>query len=325
MSILNHNSIEQAFARIQSQIVKTPLIHSEYINKLTGAKVFFKLENLQITGSFKLRGAINKISLLDQNQKERGVVAYSSGNHAQAVAYACKINNINAKIVMPDNAPRIKIENTKKNGAEVILYNTFHENREEIGNKIAKDENRILIKPYDDLDIIAGQGTCGKEITEDLIKKNIKPDIYLCCCGGGGLIAGTSTYLKYKYPEIQCYSVEPEEFNDTQVSLEKKYIVPNKKKSKSICDALLAKQPGHITFPINLINLKSGLSVSDDEVKETIINLAENLKIVCEPGGAVAAAALLNKKIETKNKKIVVMISGGNIDNSFFSKIARNS
>ena len=250
MSILNHNSIEQAFARIQSQIVKTPLIHSEYINKLTGAKVFFKLENLQITGSFKLRGAINKISLLDQNQKERGVVAYSSGNHAQAVAYASKRNGINAKIIMPESAPKIKIENTRKYGAEVILYNLLNESREEIGNRIVKDENRTLIKPYNDLDIIAGQGTSGKEIAEELLNLNIFPDVYLCCCGGGGLVAGTSTYLKHTFPKIKCYAVEPENFDDTKISLQENTIKPVTKKLTSICDALLTKQPGDVTFAI---------------------------------------------------------------------------
>ena len=208
MTDFDYTLIDEAYKRISSQFLKTPLVTSEYINNLLEAKVYFKLENLQWTGSFKFRGATNKISLLNLKQKQKGVVAYSSGNHAQAVAYASKINGINAKIIMPESAPDIKIINTKSYGAEVILYNVFNENREEIGNKIAKDENRTLIKPYDDLDIIAGQGTSGKEIAEELIKLNIFPDIYLCCCGGGGLIAGTSTYLKHSFPNIKCYSVE---------------------------------------------------------------------------------------------------------------------
>tara|TARA_B110000438_G_scaffold271966_1_gene290297 strand:- start:1704 stop:2681 length:978 start_codon:yes stop_codon:yes gene_type:complete len=321
MSDFDYNRIDQAFKRISSKILKTPLITSEYINHLLGAKVYFKLENLQWTGSFKLRGATNKIMQLNLDQKQKGVVAYSSGNHAQAVAYASKYNGIRAKIIMPENAPKIKINNTKKYGAEVILYNPLNQNREEIGEKIANDENRTLIKPYDDLDIIAGQGTSAKEIAEDLIKLNISPDIYLCCCGGGGLIAGTSTYLKYKFPNIKCYSVEPTNFDDTKLSLEKDNIQPVTKNLNSICDALLAKQPGEITFSINRKILEKGLVVSDEEVKNSIIQLAENLKLVIEPGGAVAATALLNKKIETINKTIVVMISGGNIDNEVFSKI----
>ena len=319
MSNFSYVKIEEAYQRIKSQILKTPLISSEYINSITNAKIYFKLENLQWTGSFKLRGAINKISQLDPSKKKNGVVAYSSGNHAQAVAYASMINNIHAKIIMPNSAPTIKIENTKKYGAEVILYDNLNENREEIGNKISLDEERTLIKPYDDLDIIAGQGTSGKEIADELSKENIIPDAYLCCCGGGGLVAGTSTYLKYRYPKIKCYSVEPTEFNDTEISLQKKIITPVFRGSKSICDALLAPQPGYITFPINKDILFKGLSVTDSEVKNTILQLAENLKIVVEPGGAVAASALLNNKIETKNQTIIVMVSGGNIDNKVFS------
>jgi threonine dehydratase len=323
MSFFDFKRIDLAYNRIHSNILRTPLVTNEFINNLLNAKVYFKLETLQWTGSFKLRGAINKISQLDVNQKKKGVVAYSSGNHAQAVAYASKLYSISAKIIMPYNAPKIKIENTKRYGAQVILYNRLTESREEIGNKIAKDENRVLIKPYDDLDIIAGQGTSGKEIAEELNKINILPDIYMCCCGGGGLIAGTSTYLKHSFPNIECYSAEPDNFNDTKMSLKADSIRKIYKNSDSICDALLAQQPGKITFSINRKILKKGLSVSDDEVKDTIIKLAENLKIVVEPGGAVAASALLNNKLEIKNKTIVVMISGGNIDNSLFSKIVK--
>ena len=323
MTIFDYKQIDKAYSRISSQVLKTPLITSEYINNLVQAKVYFKLENLQWTGSFKLRGAINKISQLTLNQKKNGVVAYSSGNHAQAVAYASQINKINAKIVMPENAPKIKINNTKKYGAEIILYNALKENREEIGSKIALDGGRTLIKPYDDFDIIAGQGTSGKEISDELKKLNISPDIYLCCCGGGGLIAGSATYLKYSFPNIECYSVEPDNFDDTKISLEKNFIIPVDKKLSSICDALLTPQPGDLTFSINKKILLRGLSVSDKEVKNTIIQLAENLKLVVEPGGAVAATALLNKKIETHNKTIIVMISGGNIDNNLFSKIVK--
>lgn len=323
MTNFNYIDVDIAYKRIKSQIIKTPLITSEHINNMVNANVFFKLENLQWTGSFKLRGALNKILKLSLDEKKNGVVAYSSGNHAQAVAYASKVNNIKATIIMPKNAPRIKINNTKKYGAKVILYDPLNENREEIGNKISKDQECILIKPYDDLDIIAGQGTSGKEIANDFNKLNITPDIYLCCCGGGGLIAGTSTYLKYKFPSIKSYSVEPEYFNDTQISLNKKKISSITKGAKSICDALLANQPGDITFGINQNTLTGGLSVTDEEVKESIIILAENLKVVVEPGGAVAATALLKRKIEINNKTIIVMISGGNIDNELFSNIIK--
>ena len=317
----NSKIIENAYSNIKHAIIKTPIVTNDFINKLLNAEVYFKLENLQNTGSFKLRGAFNKISLLSKEQVKNGVVAYSSGNHAQAVAYAASQKNISAKIIMPKSAPQIKIENTKKYGAEVILYDTFFQKREEIGNEIQKKENRALIKPYDDEDIIAGQGTAAIEIVNDLKERSIEPDLYLCCCGGGGLIAGTSTYLKHIYPDMKSYSVEPDEFDDTKRSLEAGKIIENKKNAKSFCDALLAPQPGNITFQINSNNLEGGLSVSDEEVTKTIILLAEQLKIVVEPGGAVAAAAVLNNKIDVKNKKIIVMISGGNIDLSLFNKL----
>ena len=313
--------IEIAYKKIKDSITKTPLVSNDYINNLLDAEVYFKLENLQNTGSFKLRGATHKILTLSSDIIDNGVVAYSSGNHAQAVAYAAMQKNISAKIIMPKNAPKIKIENTKEYGAEVILYDAFFESREKIGNDIKEKENRSLIKPYDDIDIIAGQGTAGVEIAEDLKKISVTPDIYLCCCGGGGLIAGTSTYLKHEFPNLKSYSIEPEGFDDTKISLENKKIIKNSSKTESICDALLAPMPGDITFPINLQNLEGGISVSDEEVKKTVIFLSEHLKIVVEPGGAVAVAALLNKKINVKNKKIVVMISGGNIDLDLFSSL----
>ena len=324
MDALTPQEIDKAHKRIFSLIIKTPLISSETINKKTNANVYFKLENLQWTGSFKLRGASNKISQLSNEEKSRGIVSYSSGNHAQAVAYASKLFGIQATIVMPKNAPSIKIENTKKYGADTVIYDSMHESREKIASEIARKENKTIIKPYDDLDVIAGQGTAGKEIAGELKLKNIQPDLYLCCCGGGGLIAGSSTYLKYAFPKIKNFAVEPEEFNDTQLSLKNNSIIKNKESGTSICDALLAPQPGNITFPVNQTTLEGGLAVSDKEVKKTIVELAEDMKIVVEPGGAVAATALLTNKINVKNKNVVVMISGGNIDYEMFSSIVKN-
>ena len=324
MDVLTPSEIDRAYERIVSLIIKTPLISNETINKNTNSNVYFKLENLQWTGSFKLRGASNKISQLSNEEKSRGIVSYSSGNHAQAVAYASNLFGIQATIIMPKNAPSIKIENTKKYGANIMLYDSIHESREKIASEIARKENKTIIKPYDDLDVIAGQGTVGKEIAEELKLINIQPDIYLCCCGGGGLIAGSSTYLKHAFPNIKNFAVEPKEFNDTQLSLKNNCFIKNKESGESICDALLAPQPGKVTFPINQTTLSGGLAVSDKEVKKTIIELAENMKIVTEPGGAVAATALLTNKINVKNKNVIVMISGGNIDYKLFSSIVRN-
>jgi len=321
MRLFNHTNIDQAYELINTYIIKTPLVSNDYINQITGGNIFFKLENLQITGSFKFRGALHKIKKLIDSIKENGVVAYSSGNHAQAVAYASQQNNINAKIVMPNTAPKIKINNTKKYGADIILYDPYKEQRESIAEVLADKEKRTIIKPYDDYDIIAGQGTAAKEIVFDLESLKIIPDLYLCSCGGGGLIAGTSTYLKYAFPNIFNYSVEPENFDDTKNSLEKGEILSNSPDSRSICDALLAPQPGKLTFTINQSTLQGGLAVSEKEVKKTIITLAENLKIITEPGGAAAAAAVLHNKINVQNKNVVVMISGGNIDPEMFASL----
>ena len=317
----SYKNIDIAHSQIKNQVIQTPLISNDYINKKLNSKVFFKLESLQNTGSFKFRGASYKISKISEENKKNGVVAYSSGNHAQAVAYASLQQNISCKIIMPSNAPKIKIENTKKYKAEVILYDPETQSRESIGEKISIEENRTLIRPYDDIDIIAGQGTAGKEIYEQLMQISIIPDIYLCCCGGGGLIAGTSTYLKDKLPNIKSYSVEPFGFEDTKKSLKSRKILSNEKGYRSICDAIITPQPGNLTFPINLKNLESGLVVTDEEVKNTIKFLSEHLKIIVEPGGAVAATAALTEKINIKNKIVVVMISGGNIDLEMFRNL----
>ena len=317
----SYQNIDTAHSLIKNQIIQTPLISNDYINKKLNSKIFFKLENLQNTGSFKFRGASYKISKLNDENKKNGVVAYSSGNHAQAVAYASLQQNINCKIIMPKNAPKIKIENTRKYKAEVILYDPETESRESIGEKISIEENRTLIRPYDDIDIIAGQGTAGKEIYEQLMQISTIPDIYLCCCGGGGLIAGTSTYLKEKFTNIKSYSEEPFGFEDTKKSLNSGKILPNEKGYTSICEAIITPQPGDVTFPINLKNLQDGLVVTDEEVKNAIKFLSEHLKIIVEPGGAVAATAALTEKINLKNKTVVVMISGGNIDLEMFRSL----
>ena len=231
--------IRSAATALQGHIIRTPMLAAPMLSRQFGCDLFIKLECQQYTSSFKARGAYIAMQSLNAAQRKAGVIAMSAGNHAQAVAYAALQNDLTAKIIMPKNAPKIKIENTKAYGAEVILYDTFFENRELIGNQIKEKENRELIKPYDDLDIIAGQGTAAVEMVSDLKKLSVIPDIYLCCCGGGGLIAGTSTYLKQYYPNIDSYSVEPEGFDDTKKSLENRVITANSTDAKSICDALL--------------------------------------------------------------------------------------
>ena len=325
MNNLTVPRIDNAHKILKNLISYTPLVTNEYINRITNAKIYFKLENLQKTGSFKIRGASYKISLLTNEQKKRGIVAYSSGNHAQAVACAAQIKNIKSIIVMPKNAPKIKINNTRNYGAEIVLYDPITESREAIGTNIAEENKMTLIKPFDDIDIITGQGTAGKEISEQLKVLGVIPDIYLCCVSGGGLIAGSSFYLKEKFSNIECYSVEPELFNDTQLSLKNKTIIKIDRSASSICDSLLEPQPGHITFPINQDVLKGGLSVSDADIKKTIKILAEELKLIVEPGGAAAAASVLAKNIEVKDKIVIVMISGSNIDFEYFREIITES
>ena len=324
MKIIDSKSIEEAYDRVKRYITKTPLISNDKINNQFGAKIFFKLENEQITGSFKIRGALNKILQLNDEQKERGIVAYSSGNHAQAVSYASKLLKIKSVIVMPSDAPKIKIKNTKKYGAEIILYNRENEDREKIAVNLAKKTGRTLIKPFNDKDIIIGQGTAGLEISNELIKNNVFPDVYLCCCSGGGLIAGTSIYLKHFFSDLLVYSVEPEYYDDMRISLEKGKLISINTSNSTICDALTVKVAGDLTFNINRKLVKKGLVVSENEVKNAVRFLKNNLNIISEPGGAAPTAALLSKADEFYGKVIVVMVSGGNVDKYLINRIMNN-
>ena len=324
MTNVNYKSIKNAHKRIKRYIAETPLITSREINKKYKAKIYFKLENRQKTGSFKVRGAFNKLLQLKNIEKRKGVIAYSSGNHGQAVSYASKILGIDSLVVMPKDAPKIKLENTRKYGAKIVLYNRLIENREEIAIAIAKKSGRILIPPFDDLDIIIGQGTAGLEIVNKLNEKKIKPDVYLCCCSGGGLIAGTSSYLKSFSPDLSIYCVEPKHYDDMRMSIKKGKLLSVNTNFPTICDALTVKIAGKLTFKINKKLLKGGLVVTDNEVKKAIRFLKKNLNIIAEPGGAAPVAALLSKYSEFNDKVVVVMVSGGNIDQKFFNRIMSN-
>ena len=237
-SNVTFNSILEASKRLEGKIVRTPILQSKYINEKLESNIFLKAENLQTIGAFKFRGAMNSILQLPSDIKK--VVAWSSGNHAQAVAAASKITGRQATIVMPEDSPKAKLNGTAFWGATIIKYDRNKENREEIGKKIAKDINAKIIPPFDDEKVIIGQGTAGIECIEQLNEINVTPDIVLCCCGGGGLIAGISTAIKEKFQNAKIYSVEPENFDDTKKSLKENYIIPNSMKHNSICDALLA-------------------------------------------------------------------------------------
>lgn len=324
MTNIDYKSIKNAHKRIKRYIAETPLITNREINNKYKAKIYFKLENRQKTGSFKVRGAFNKLLQLKNIEKKKGVIAYSSGNHGQAVSYASKILGIDSLVVMPKDAPKIKLENTRKYGAKIVLFNRLIESREEIAMAIAKKSGRVLIPPFDDLDIIIGQGTVGLEIVNKLNEKKIKPDVFLCCCSGGGLIAGASSYLKSFFPNLSIYCAEPKHYDDMRMSIKKGKLVSVNTNFPTICDALTVKIAGKLTFKINKKLLEGGLVVTDNEVKKAIRFLKKNLNIITEPGGAVPAAALLSKYSEFNDKVVVVMVSGGNIDQKLFNRIMSN-
>ncbi|MEM8636669.1 MAG: threonine/serine dehydratase [Pseudomonadota bacterium] len=315
--------IEFAAERIANYAVRTPLLSFAALDGRVGAKVYVKPENLQRTGSFKFRGAFNRLSQLTDDEKAGGVVAWSSGNHAQGVAAAAKILGIRAAIVMPSDAPRVKIDGTKSYGAEIVHYDRYTESREDIGRDLALSRNAVLVPSYDDPGIIAGQGTCGLEIAQQLADIGVTPDALLVCCGGGGLVAGSSIAVKSSYPDIDVYSVEPVGFEDHKRSFETGHRVGIDPEARSICDALLSPTPGELTFPINIENLKGGLSVSDDEVRDAMRFAFSEMKLVVEPGGAVALAALLSGKLETRGKTIGIVLSGGNVDPLAFAEIVK--
>ena len=263
--MLNIEYLQESYNRIKNYLVQTPIIVSENLNKDLNSKIYLKNEVEQLTGSFKIRGALSALSNL-KTKGITGVVAYSSGNHAQGVSKAAQIFDMHAIIVMPEDAPQNKINKTKANGAEVVLYKRHIESREEIAIKISEEKNYPLVKPFDNEDIIAGQGSFGLEACGYFITNNIKPDIVLSCTSGGGLVAGTSIAFKHYFPNVDIYPVEPATCNDTEISLQNKTRTRIKHERKTICDALEVEIPGQITFPINLVNCKSGLSVTDEDL-----------------------------------------------------------
>lgn len=313
--------IEEAAARIAGEAVRTPVIESDALNRHLGARILIKPENLQRTGSFKFRGAFNRLSQLSSVERAAGVVAWSSGNHAQGVAAAAERLNIPAAIVMPKDAPRVKLHKTRAFGAETILYDRETENREDIARRLASTRGAILVPSYDDVDIIAGQGTVGLEFARQASANDARLDLLLVCCGGGGLIAGVATAFAALSPTTDIFSVEPDGFDDHARSLISKRRERNPAEAGSICDALLAPTPGEITFAINRRLLKGGLSVSDDETRAAIRYAADELKLVTEPGGAVALAAALHRRIDCSNKTVGIVVSGGNIDPHMLSRV----
>lgn len=311
--------VKAAATRLAGVAVRTPLLESEAINRVAGARVLMKCEMFQPMGAFKIRGAWNRIVQLSPEERSRGVVAYSSGNHAQAVALAARQVGITATIVMPSDAPSLKIERTRGYGAEVVLYDRRTEDREAIAAGIVEETGAAMVPPYDHPDIIAGQGTVGLEIAEDCIAGGILPDAVVVPCGGGGLVAGCAIALKDALPEVSVYGAEPAGFDDTARSLAAGTRVSNDPQATSICDALLVPTPGALTFEINRELLSGGLVVSDDEVRNAMRTAFSEARLVVEPGGATALAAVLGRRLDVAAATICVVLSGGNADPGLFA------
>lgn len=308
--------IAAAADRLRGLTVETPLLESDALNALAGGRLLLKAEPLQRTGSFKFRGAYNAISV----RRPPAVVAYSSGNHAQGVALAARLLGIPATIVMPADAPATKLEGTRALGAEVVTYERHREDREAIGHEVAARTGAALIRPYDDPMVMAGQGTVGLELAGQAARCCRRLDAVLVCCGGGGLIAGCATALTHLVPQASVYAVEPEGFDDTARSLASGRRERNREGARSFCDALLAPMPGELTFEVNRRLLTGGLVVSDMEVAEAMRLAFRHLKLVVEPGGAVALAAALAGRIAARGRTIAVVLSGGNVDSDLFAR-----
>lgn len=315
------SEITAAAARLDGISVRTPLVRNPELDKIARGTVLIKPECLQVTGSFKIRGAYNLLSQLTDAERERGAVAWSSGNHAQGVAAAGGMLGVHTTIVMPEDAPQAKLDNTRRLGGEVVTYDRYSGDREAIARKIAGERDAVIVPSYDHEDIIAGQGTVGLEIAEQALELQMPPDQVLICCGGGGLSSGSAIALKAKLPNVAVHAVEPEQFDDTARSLACGERVAVMADARSICDALQAHEPGELTFAINRQLLGQGVTVSDAEVCEAMRFAFRHLKLVVEPGGAVALAAVLAGKIETEGRTTAVVLSGGNVDVELFSRI----
>ncbi|MGP4693510.1 threonine ammonia-lyase [Agrobacterium cavarae] len=311
--------IEAARQRMNGEAIRTPLMSSPFLDEIAGRKVLIKPECLQRTGSFKFRGGWSAVSALEPEVRKRGVIAFSSGNHAQGVALAASLHGVPAVIIMPRDAPKIKIENTKAYGAEVVLYDRANEDRDAIGATLSEERGLTLIRPYDEPLVIAGQGTVGLEIAEQAREAGIDKAEVLVCCGGGGLTSGVALALEAKAPGLKVRTAEPEHFDDVARSLASGKIERNAALSGSICDAIITPQPGNITFPILKRLCDAGIAVTEEEALRAMVLAFQRLKIVVEPGGAVALAAALFHGNELETDTVIAVASGGNVDSAIMA------
>ena len=315
---MNIDRILSAADRLRGHAVRTPLLNAPLLDADAGRRIFVKPECLQKTGSFKYRGARSAVTALSEADRTRGVIAFSSGNHAQGVALAAREAGTSSVIVMPSDAPRLKIANTRALGAEVILYDRVTEDRDEIGARLAEERGLSLIKPFDNHDVIAGQGTAGLEIAEQAAEAGVTHADVLVCCGGGGLTSGIALALEARAPGLRARPVEPEGFDDVARSLATGSIQSNDKRTGSICDAVITPSPGELTFPIMQALCGPAYVVSDEEALRAMAIAFTRLKLVLEPGGAVAlAAALFHTE---SDRDVIVVASGGNVDPQVFEE-----
>lgn len=317
---MNIAEIEAAAGRLAGRVRVTPLLNSPFLDAIAGRRVFVKPECLQHTGSFKFRGGWSALSALPEAVRAKGVIAYSSGNHAQGVAMAARLHGVAAVIVMPSDAPRMKIDNTRALGAEVVEYDRETEDRDAIGSRLAAERGLSLIRPYDEPMVIAGQGTTGLEIAVQARAEGVSEGAVLVPCGGGGLTSGIALALEARAPGLRVRPVEPEGFDDVARSLAAGSIQRNNRVSGSICDAIVTPAPGDLTFPILARLAGPGLTVSDDEAMRAMALAFARLKLVIEPGGAVALAAALFHPEAVEGEAVIAVASGGNVDAGLFAR-----
>ena len=320
MDLPTHDDVLAARDRIAGRVVRTPMLRNALLDERTGATVVIKPEALQRTGSFKLRGATNATLKLTQQQRGAGIVTYSSGNHGQAVACAASSLGARATVIMPADAPAVKVDSTRRWGAEIIRYDRLREDREALGIAYAERTGAALVPPYDHPDVIAGQGTLALELAEDAQAAGLAMDALLVCTGGGGLVGGCALAMSGASPATKVVAVEPEGWDDTGRSLAEGRRVGNAPGGSMLCDSLLAPMPGELTFAVNRTYLAGAVSVSDAEVIAAMAFAFTHLKLVVEPGGAVALAALLSGRYQARGQVVGIVISGGNVDPAVFAR-----
>ena len=317
---ITFQDISEAADRIRGLVVETPLLEVHALSEAIGGRFFVKCENLQRTGSFKLRGAMNSLASLSDEDRAKGVVAYSSGNHAQGVAAAARHFGVAATIIMPEDAPEIKKANTAALGAQVITYDRYSESREELGAKIQAETGANLVPPYDYAPTIIGQGTTAIEVTNQLRAQGLSLDTALICCGGGGLSSGSAVVFKTSFPDALVVAAEPETHDDTRRSLLSGEHVHNPADARSICDAIVTPTPGELTLPLLMACGCEGWTASDEDVLEAVAFAATRLKLTVEPGGAIALAAARKHLDKLQGQTVVAYLSGGNIDPAMMNK-----